>query len=71
MLEKKIEIKDICYKDPLFMATCTNLCGNYTCECKDSSTTIVDLYDIKKCYSSTLNFNLHANIKYIFSNNFK
>ncbi len=34
------------------MATCKNICGNYTCECKNTSTTIVDLYDSNKCYLS-------------------
>ena len=51
-LEKNLKINDICQTGPLFMGTCVNVCGNYTCECKDTQKTIVDIYDPKKCYSS-------------------
>lgn len=36
------------------MKTCTNTCGNFTCDCKDSPQTILDIYDNTKCYQSIL-----------------
>jgi len=38
------------------MQSCTNTCGNFTCECKDTSSTVLDIYDKTKCYSSNKSF---------------
>ena len=53
-LEKDLGMGDLCQKDSTHMQTCTNLCGNYTCECRDTPTTTVDIYDPTRCYSSSL-----------------
>lgn len=52
IVSEKLGIENICHKSHLFMATCVNQCGNYTCECQDTSTVIKDIYDPNKCYSS-------------------
>ncbi|CAF0723375.1 unnamed protein product [Brachionus calyciflorus] len=49
-LENDLQIKNACHQNPLFMATCVNRCGNYSCECRDTNTTITDIYDYNKCY---------------------
>ena len=50
VLEQRLQLTDTCYKDAFHMTTCTNLCGNYSCQCKNTTTTIVDAYDASKCY---------------------
>lgn len=36
------------------MASCQNVCGNFTCVCKNTADKLVDLYDPEKCYKSKL-----------------
>ena len=53
-MENDLNIRDICRTSQIFMASCVNKCGSYSCECRDTDTTLVDIYDKTKCYSSKI-----------------
>jgi len=44
-------VSNVCQKDAAHVQQCENLCGNYTCSCRDSESTVVDIYNSTRCYS--------------------
>jgi len=44
-------MSNLCQKDGSHMQECENLCGSYTCSCKESKSTVVDIYNSTRCYS--------------------
>ncbi|RNA23102.1 hypothetical protein BpHYR1_001091 [Brachionus plicatilis] len=50
-MENDLNIRDACRTSPIFMASCVNKCGKFSCECRDTETTLVDPYVKTKCYS--------------------
>ena len=57
-LEYDFEMKNFCEKDSRHVATCKNVCGNFTCACENTNETVIDIFDPTKCYKSKLKLHL-------------